>query len=270
MTLLQIAGLGALAVWVFMSALWLVSLMLRDSSIVDIFWGPGFVMLAWMNFALTGGFTARKIVLTGLVTIWGLRLGIHILLRNWGQGEDFRYRAWREEHGARWWWVSYLQVFMLQGALMGVISARLLAAQVGPMPARMTAVDVIGVAVWAVGFFFEAVGDWQLRRFKSDPANKGKLLMSGLWRYTRHPNYFGDATQWWGYYLIAAAAGGWWSVFSPIIMTYLLLRVSGVAMLEKSMKETKPGYEEYVEQTSAFVPWFPRQGKHRHGDTQGG
>jgi steroid 5-alpha reductase family enzyme len=253
-------GIGLLVVLVCMTALWLISLALKNSSIVDIFWGTGFAILAWVYFALSpDGYLPRRLLTGILVTAWGLRLSIHVLLRNWNKGEDFRYRKWREENGPRWWWRSFFQVFLLQGILMWVISAPLLTAQSGPLPDRLTLIDAAGVLLWAVGFFFESVGDAQLARFKADPVHKGKVLDSGVWRYTRHPNYFGDAAQWWGYYLIAAAAGGWWTFFSPVIMTLLLLRVSGVALLEKTL-ETRPGYKEYAERTSAFVPWPP---KHR-------
>jgi steroid 5-alpha reductase family enzyme len=193
-----------------------------------------------------------------LVTIWGLRLTTHILTRNWGKGEDFRYRKWRAENGSRWWWKSYFQVFLLQGLLLWVISAPLLVAQYSGAPDRLTVIDAVGVVLWAVGFFFESVGDMQLARFRADPGNKGKVLDTGVWRYTRHPNYFGDSAQWWGFWLIGASVGGWWTVFSPILMTLLLLRVSGVALLEKTL-ETRPGYKEYIEGTSAFVPWFPKR-----------
>jgi steroid 5-alpha reductase family enzyme len=152
-------------------------------------------------------------------------------------------------------------VFLLQGVLMWIISAPLLAAQVSASPARLVWLDFVGLIAWVIGFFFEAVGDWQLVRFKANPENKGKLLKTGLWRYTRHPNYFGDALQWWGFYLIAAAAGGIWSIFSPILMTLLLRNVSGVTMLESTLKDSKPGYREYVETTNAFIPWFPREKK---------
>lgn len=147
---------------------------------------------------------------------------------------------------------------------MWIISMPLLAAQISPLPTRLIWLDYLGLLTWAVGFFFEAAGDWQLMRFKSVPANQGKLLASGVWRYTRHPNYFGDAAQWWGYYLIAAAAGGFWMIFSPIIMTLLLRNVSGVAMLEKTLKDTKPGYRDYIETTNAFIPWFPKKIKANH------
>ena len=189
----------------------------------------------------------------------GLRLSIHLFIHNSGKPEDFRYQAWRKEAGPSWWWRSFFKVFLLQGLLMWLISAPLLAAQVSPKPAKLIWLDFLAVLVWAYGFFFEAVGDWQLARFKANPANKGKLLTGGVWHYTRHPNYFGDAAQWWVYFLIASAAGVWWTVFSPIMMTFLLLRVSGVAMLEKTLKVQKPGYEEYVASTSEFVPWFPRK-----------
>ena len=188
----------------------------------------------------------------------GLRLSLYILRRNWGKPEDFRYQKWREESGKRWWWKSLFQVFLLQGLLMWLISTPLLAAHRSAAPDHLTFLDITGLVLWSVGFFFEAVGDFQLSRFRGNPANKGKVLDSGVWRYTRHPNYFGDSAQWWGYYLIAAAAGGWWTVFSPIMMTLLLLRVSGVALLEKTL-ETRPGYREYAQRTSAFIPWFPRK-----------
>ena len=258
--MLSIYANAALVILGLMIALWLISLLLKDSSIVDIFWGTGFVITAWFYFFLTpDGFVARKWLIVILTTIWGLRLSIHILLRNWGHGEDYRYQQWRQEAGSNWWWRSFFKVFLLQGALMWIISAPLLAAQSNPNPARLIWLDYLGAILWGIGFFFEAVGDWQLARFRANPDNKGKLLNTGLWRYTRHPNYFGDAAQWWGFYLIAAAAGGYWTIFSPIIMTLLLRRVSGVTMLEKSLKESKPGYKEYVETTNTFIPWFPHK-----------
>ncbi len=243
-----------------MTVLWLLSLALKDSSIVDIFWGAGFVITGWVYYALTpDGFGPRKLLLMILVTLWGLRLSGYIGWRNIGKGEDYRYQEMRKKAGAEWWWRSYLKVFILQGVLMWIISVPLLAGQVISGHAGLTFFDVLGVIVWAIGFFFESAGDFQLARFKADPENKGKLLTSGVWRYTRHPNYFGDAAQWWGFYLIALANGGWWAIFSPIMMTLLLIKVSGVALLEKSLKNTKPGYEEYVRTTNAFVPWFPKK-----------
>lgn len=259
MTFLEIYGLNFLVILGMMTLLWIVSLVLKNASIVDIFWGAGFVVSAWVYFALTpDGFLWRKLLISGLATIWGLRLSLYILWRNWGKAEDFRYQVWRKESGRIWWWKSFFQVFLLQGFLMWVISVPLLAAQYPALPERLTIIDLLGVILWAVGFFFESVGDLQLARFKADPQNKGKVLDRGVWRYTRHPNYFGDSAQWWGFFLIAAVAGGWWTVFSPLLMTLLLLRVSGVSLLEKTL-ETRPGYKEYVARTSAFVPWFPRK-----------
>ncbi len=267
MTFLEAYGIGLLVIMGTMTLLWLLSLALRNSSIVDPFWGTGFVIAAWVYFALTpDGFAARKWLIAILVTIWGLRLSLYLLWRNRGKGEDFRYQKFRQDAGDKYWWQSLFKVFVLQGLLLWIISTPLLAAQYRPTPTQLTVLDFLAVLVWAVGFFFEAVGDYQLARFKADPANKGKVFDRGVWNYTRHPNYFGDATQWWAYYLIAAAAGGFWTVFSPIIMTILLMRVSGVTLLEKTLTTTKPGYREYVESTNAFLPWFPR--KRAKSDTE--
>ena len=259
MSFLAIYGLTLLVILGLMILLWLLSLILKNASIVDIFWGTGFVISGWVYFALTpDGFPVRKLLLMILATLWGLRLSLYILYRNWGKAEDFRYQVWRKEAGAAWWWRSFFKVFLLQGVLMWIISAPLLAAQFRSMPDRLTVLDYLGAAVWLIGFFFEAAGDLQLARFKANPENKGKVMDRGVWRYPRHPNYFGDSAQWWGYYLIAAAGGGWWTFFSPIFMTLFLLRVSGVTLLEKTMS-TRPGYKEYIESTSAFLPWFPKK-----------
>jgi steroid 5-alpha reductase family enzyme len=259
MEFIDIYSIALLVILGCMAILWLISLQLKNSSIVDIFWGTGFVVANWVYFVLTpDGFPLRKWLIGILVTIWGLRLSLHILWRNWGKPEDFRYQVWRKEAGTRWWWLSFFRVFLLQGILMWIISASLLAAQWSAKLAHVILFDVLGVIIWGIGFFFEAVGDLQLSRFKADPINKGMIMDRGVWRYTRHPNYFGDSAQWWGYYLIAAFAGGWWTFFSPIMMTLFLLSVSGVALLEKTL-EKRPGYQEYIRETSAFIPWFPRK-----------
>lgn len=252
-----LVGLGiAIA---FMTLLWFASLIVGDSSIVDIFWGTGFLILSFAYALLTDGVLGRQVLVISLTAIWGLRLSIHILVRNWGHGEDPRYANWRQQHGRSYWWVSFFRVFLLQGVIMWVVSAPLVAAQVRGEPAGVGALDVIGVAVWCIGFGFEAIGDYQLSRFKANPENKGQVMTRGLWSYTRHPNYFGDATVWWGLYLIAAGTPhGYWTIFAPLLMTFLLVRVSGVAMLERSQRKSKPGYEEYVKNTSAFIPWPPR------------
>lgn len=261
MSIIQAYGSGLFIILAIMFILWLASLALKNASIVDIFWGSGFVITNWIYFFLApDGFMTRKLLISTLVTVWGLRLTLHILLRNKGKPEDFRYQKWREENGSSWWWRSFFKVFLLQGILLWIISAPLLLAHAGIKPQYLTALDWLGVILWVIGFYFEAVGDLQLKRFLARPENKGKIMNQGVWRFTRHPNYFGDSAQWWGFYLIAASAGGWWTVFSPIMMTFLLVRVSGAALLEKSMSK-KPGYRQYMASTSGFIPWFPREPK---------
>jgi|CXWL01.1.fsa_nt_gi steroid 5-alpha reductase family enzyme len=245
-----------------MVALWLLSLALKNSSIIDIFWGTGFVIIFWVGTLLIpGGLTARTILLGVILTIWGLRLSLYIFQRNHGKPEDFRYAKWREETGKNWWWRSFFKVFLLQGILLWIISTPLLAMQTSSgSDSALKCWDLIAVIIWLTGFAFEAGGDYQLARFKANLANKGKLLNTGFWSVTRHPNYWGDAVQWWSFYLFALISGAWWTVFSPIIMTYLLRNVSGVVMLEKGLKDTKPGYAEYVANTPAFMPRiFPRK-----------
>jgi steroid 5-alpha reductase family enzyme len=255
---MQALWAAGMAIFGLMSLLWLISLAIKDASIVDIFWGAGFVLAAWVYFSLTPeGFLPRKLLSAGLVSVWGLRLSLHIARRNLGKGEDYRYQNWRRQHGASWWYVSLFQVFLLQGALMWLISLPLLAAQTGAQ--GLNWLDGLGLLAWLVGFGFEAIGDWQLSQFRADPANKGKLFTGGLWRYTRHPNYFGDAAVWWGLGLMALAAGGWWSLLSPVVMTILLVRVSGASLLEEKLRVSKPGYAEYIATTSGFLPWLPKK-----------
>jgi steroid 5-alpha reductase family enzyme len=257
MTFLQGFSLSGGIIIGMMIVLWFVSLALKNSGIVDMFWGIGFVIVNVVAFCLSQQ-TVRQILLTVLVTLWGLRLSIHIFLRNMGKPEDFRYAQWRRENGVQWWWVSLFKVFVLQGALLLIVAIPLLAVQAATTVNALIPLDYFGMVVWIIGFLFEAVGDYQLARFKSDPSNKGKTMTTGLWRFTRHPNYFGDTLQWWGFYILAAASGSWWTVLSPVLMTILLLRVSGVTLLDRTMK-TRPGYEEYMRTTNAFLPWFPRQ-----------
>lgn len=242
-----------------MFVIWLFSVRLRNASIVDIFWGSGFVVGGWLYFALTDASSPRKWLVVGLVTLWGLRLTIHLFVRNHGKGEDYRYREMRERHGSRFWWVSFWTVYVVQGVIMWIVGLPLWVAMRGAEPVRLTWIDGLGLAVFLIGLFFETVGDWQLTRFKSDPSNRGKLLTTGLWRYTRHPNYFGDALIWWGLTLFALATpGSTWVLISPLLMTFLLMRVSGVSLLEQKLRESKPGFGDYVDRTNAFLPWFPR------------
>jgi steroid 5-alpha reductase family enzyme len=250
-------GLGAILA--ASTLVWVLSVKLRDASIADVGWGSGFVLLAWLYCLLSPTMTSRSWLVAALITMWGTRLSLHILRRNHGKGEDPRYRAMRAAHGPAFWWRSLFTVFWLQGALLWFVALPLLVAVCAARPAVLTAVDGLGVVLFAVGFGFEVVGDYQLARFKAEPSNRGKVLDHGLWRYTRHPNYFGDAALWWGLYAIAAATpGGWLTVLSPALMTFLLMRVSGVTLLEDGLKASKPGYSAYIARTPAFFPWFPR------------
>jgi len=258
MTFWMIYVLGFGVIWLCVTGVWLLSLPIKDASIVDIFWGSGFVVVGWAYFLLTDTTSARAWVLMMLVSLWGLRLTAYLAWRNIGTGEDFRYRQWRKEAGADWWWRSYIKVFLLQGVIMWLVSLPLLGAQYTATPARLNGLDVLAIVGWCAGFLFEVVGDYQLARFKSQPQNAGKVLNTGLWRYTRHPNYFGDAVQWWAFYLMALAAGAWWTIISPIIMTVFLRYISGVTLLEKTLQQTKPDYRAYIRRTSPFVPMPPR------------
>jgi len=246
-------------IFAFMTAIWIASLILKNTSIVDIFWGLGFVLTSWLVFLIANpNPDIFKLILLSLVSIWGLRLSIYIFIRNHRKPEDFRYKAWREEHGPNWWWYSFFQTFLLQGLFMWIISTPLSAAFISTKQSFIP-IAIIGLILWIIGFYFEAMGDYQLSRFKSNPSNKGKVLDTGVWRYSRHPNYFGDSAQWWGFFILAASFGAYWTIYSPILMTLLLLRVSGVTLLEKTLKETKPQYKEYIETTSSFIPWFPKK-----------
>lgn len=249
---------SAAAVAGLMTLLWLASLRLRDASIVDPFWGPGFALIAWVAWLLAEGYGPRQWLLTATATIWGLRLGGYLAWRNAGHGEDFRYGRMREHWGESFPWVSLFTVFGLQGVLMWLISLPLQLGQVADEPARLGWLEAVGALLWFTGFVFEAVGDWQMARFKADPGNRGRVMDRGLWAWTRHPNYFGDALVWWGFGMVAAAApAARWTLLSPALMTFLLLKVSGVALLEKDIAERRTGYRAYVARTSAFFPWPP-------------
>jgi len=243
-----------------MSILWIISVIIKNVSIVDLFWGFGFVLTNVFYFISTDGLGLRKVILLILVSIWGFRLTGYLSWRNIGKGEDYRYKQFRRKYGEnRYWWISFFQTFLLQGILMWLISAPLLGAQYHGQEKNPGILDYAGIAFWITGFIFETIGDYQLARFKADPSNKGKVLSSGLWRYTRHPNYFGDSAVWWGYGFLCLGAGSIWPVLGSILMTALIIKVSGVALLEKNLVDKKPEYREYIEKTSAFIPWFPKK-----------
>lgn len=257
--MLEVLAINAAAIFVMVTALWAVSVAVKDTSIVDIFWGSGFVVVAWVSYLVADGSGSYRLLLAVLTTLWGLRLTAHLANRNLGHGEDFRYAQMRKRHGSKWPLRSLWSVYWVQGALMWVVSLPVQGgAQLGDGSPGWLA--WVGVAVWAVGLFFETVGDLQLSRFIADPANRGKVMDRGLWRYTRHPNYFGDFSVWWGIWLVALSAGAWWSVIGPLVMSLLLIKVSGAGLLEKSLSKRREGYEEYVARTSGFFPLPPRRG----------
>jgi steroid 5-alpha reductase family enzyme len=249
--LLALAALG-----LFAAAGWLLSLPLRDVSIVDIMWSLMFLLAALVYTGVQAAPGPRAWLVVTLVGLWSIRLAGYIFWRNRGHGEDFRYQQIRARNEPGFAFKSLYLVFGLQAALAWVISLPLLAATGSTTPLGW--LDAAGVALWLVGMVFEAGGDWQLARFRRDPANRGQVLDTGLWRYTRHPNYFGDFCVWWGLFLIAVAADGWWGVVGPLAMSFLLLRVSGVALLEKDIGERRPAYRDYVRRTNAFFPGPPR------------
>lgn len=253
----EMLALPVTAVFIYFLLFFIVALIIKNNSIVDIGWGAGFVMIALLTFFVNGLYTERSMLITGLVTIWGVRLFGHIFARNHGKPEDFRYAKWRKEWGK--WLIprSFLQVFMLQGFLMLIIAYPIVLVNNDPQ-GSFGLLDFFGTMVWLTGFYYEVIGDRQLREFLKDPANKGKIMKEGLWRYTRHPNYFGEAVMWWGIFLIALSSpGGWGALVSPVLITFLLLFVSGVPMLEKSMQDN-PDFQQYMKETNKFFPWYPR------------
>jgi steroid 5-alpha reductase family enzyme len=240
-----------------MTFLYLISIARKDNSIADIAWGPGFIITAAVVMLMQETFGARNFLLQALVTIWGLRLGIRIFLRNFGHGEDWRYKKWREEWGSLFYLRSFLQVFLLQGAILLVNAAPLVIANTTPGDI-LTWTDYAGLGIWILGFFFEAVGDYQLDRFIKDPANKGSIMDRGLWRYTRHPNYFGEVTMWWGIFMIGLGAPlGYLGIIGPTMITLMIVFVSGIPMTERAM-DHDPAFQAYKKRTSALIPWPPR------------
>ena len=235
---------------------WLISLARNDVSIVDSLWSLMFLLVALVYAVTSGNSGPRGVLVPVLVAIWALRLSFYITWRNHGQPEDYRYQEIRANNEPGFRFKSLYIVFVLQALLAWVISLPLAAAITGESAIGL--LDYVGCALFVIGLFFEAVGDLQLSRFRKDPANAGKVLDKGLWHYTRHPNYFGNFTLWWGFYLVAFSAGAWWTIVSPLLMTFLLLKVSGVALLEKDISGRRPQYQQYIRRTNAFFPGLPR------------
>jgi steroid 5-alpha reductase family enzyme len=258
MELVNTLIVAAVTVFMYMTAVFLLALWQKDNSIADVAWGPGFILVTFSTLILCGSFSLRQLVPCGLVLIWGLRLSIRIYRRNRGKGEDARYRKWREEWGKSFIIRSYFQVFLLQGGvlLLNITPVLFINTYASGTPGLL---DLLGVLVWIVGFGFESVADWQLDRFIKNKDNRGKIMDLGLWRYSRHPNYFGEVTMWWGIYILALSVpSGWASIIGPLTISYIILFVSGVPMTERFMQDN-PAFSDYKRRTSAFIPWVPRK-----------
>jgi steroid 5-alpha reductase family enzyme len=259
---------AAVALFLTMNSMFVVGTRARDNSLIDIAYGPAFV-LTCLGGWFAGGMQThfRPLFMLGLLCLWAARLGLHIGLRHRGRGEDFRYRAFREAWGETFVWRSFLQIYMLQGLVVFLVASPVLLA-IGRPGGGLVWTDVLGASLFALGFFFEAVGDWQLARFKKNPAGKGKIMTTGLWRYTRHPNYFGEAVLWWGFFFLGLGSDyGLYGLISPLLIGFLLLKVSGIPMLEEKYKG-RPDFEAYKRATSPFFPLPPRtlQRSGRDGD----
>lgn len=245
---------SSLAVFFYMSLFFFIGLLKKDNSIVDIAWGTGFLVVAVISLIVSGNFAIKKLLVTVLVCLWGIRLTLHIYNRNKGKDEDFRYANWRKS----WKYFnlrSFFQIFMLQGFLMILISLSVISINSSPV-STLSFLGYFGIIIWIIGFLFEVIGDFQLREFvrRKKP---GQIMQTGLWKYTRHPNYFGESVLWWGIYLLALSSGSFWTILSPLLITYLLLFVSGIPLLEEKYKDN-PEFIEYKKKTSMFFPWFPK------------
>lgn len=249
----------ALVLFVYFTAIFILAQFMKNNSIVDSFWGPSFLLVAVWTYFATPQQGARSTLVTVLITIYAVRLFTHITLRNWNKPEDYRYVAMRKKWGTNFPILqAYLKVFILQGIISYLVSLPIIAVNASESQ-RLDLLALLGLGVWILGFTFESVGDRQLTQFKADKNNKGKLMTQGLWAYTRHPNYFGEATMWWGIFLLAARSLLQIAlVISPLIMTYLLLFVSGVPLLEKRY-ENREDFKQYARRTNKFFPWFPKK-----------
>ena len=258
--LLQVYGEAALAVFICLTVLWAVSVAIRDASIIDIFWGAGFVVCNWVSLALyAGDISSRQWLVHALVTLWGLRLAIHLFIRNAGHGEDARYQRWRAAGGPNWWLKTWYRIYLFQGLIMMIVAAPVIVVNMPGAQPALGWLDGLGLLVWLCGFTFEVVSDQQLIVFKRNPDNSGKVLDTGLWRYSLHPNYFGDALQWWGIWLVVAGApGGIYTFIGPALMTATFIFISN-GVLERALTRSRPDYKAHIERTSRFFPLPPRR-----------
>jgi steroid 5-alpha reductase family enzyme len=266
MGFLELYGIAALAVYGTVSVLWAVSVAVRDASIIDVFWGTLFVAIAWTLLVTADAPAAKTQALVFMVTAWGLRLSFHLGARNIGHGEDSRYALWRQHGGPHWWLKTYYRIYLLQGTIALLVATPLVAGFLRPHD--FSFLNLVGVVVWIVGLATEITADVQLTRFRARPDSRGEVLDTGLWRYSRHPNYFGDALQWWGLGLFTFAGSTPWSVVGPVVMTLVFLYLSN-DVIERGLKKRRPGYERYIAATSAFFPRKPVQPTAARGDEDG-
>lgn len=242
--------------------LWLISIPLRDASIIDMFFAVIIMAVVGVSFLIGNGAPPRKTLICALVAIWGIRITVHLIKRNWGHGEDVRYtklRSWVPDDRS-FYWLSLRKVFLLQGVVLWFASLPVQVAQVYSTPTAIGWLAYCGIAVWAVGFLFETIADIQLTRFRADPGNRGAILNTGLWRYSRHPNYFGELCVWWGLFLIACENPiGWLTIIGPLAYTYLVVNITGQRTLEKKLARERPGYADYMATTSGMIPMPPRR-----------
>jgi len=248
---------GLYATLVLAVLTWLVSVIKRDVSIVDSMWSVMIFASAFVYSSSVEPYWNRSSLVLTLVLLWAMRLTVYITWRNWGEPEDARYQAIRRKYEPSFPLKSLGIIFVFQAFLAWIISMPLWIALTVPFQSGLF--DILAVTLWAIGMMFETVGDWQLARFKANPTNRGKVMNRGLWRYTRHPNYFGECLIWWGFFLFAVPAGAWWSILSPVLLTFLLLKFSGVTMLEETIVDRRPAYREYIASTNAFIPGLPKK-----------
>ena len=258
MSILHMLSYLILVNWICLTMLWLISLKIKDASIIDIYWGFGFVIMSWTGLIINLFFnettiTTSQWLINIMVTIWGLRLSIHLAIRNLGKGEDLRYVKMRERASSNWRFLSYIRVFMFQGFLQMLLMTPIVLVHYYPGQFGMSFLDYFGLLVWAIGFGIEAITDMQLTKFRSNATNSNKILKTGLWRYSRHPNYFGDALQWFAFFIISLNSGYIWGVIGPILMVFIFLKLT-IGILEKSQTRKRPGYEEYTKSTNVFFP----------------
>lgn len=246
-----------LTLMAYMTAWFFISIIKKRNDLADVAWGIGFILVAWLSYYLFGNNTPKALLASILVTIWGLRLSTHIYLRNLNKTEDYRYLAWRKQWGKLFYLRSLFQIYWLQGILLLIISAPIVLIS-SQNTATIGVLDIVGTVIWTIGFCFEVIGDWQLAVFMKQPENKGKLMRSGLWAYSRHPNYFGEVTQWWGLWILALSSPhAWITIVGPMTITFLILKVSGVPMLEKKLADHLD-FAAYKHRVSKFIPMLPK------------